>query len=566
MPKTSVAFVSKSIEYVDVDRDVVLKHVRKYNKGIITLPFTKRLAGNLFLSGYYQDIFLEKTFKQWREDTVNLVNNNIDIAVQSCSDFMTRLVIAGIEPEEADEYFDMYFDSLFEDWDDKEPEEKREIHDRIISINYTRMVFSLLNDSAIQTVYINAREAGEKILNALYYKLKTNKDLFYNTYVIKDFCSRGLEDFDIVFEEMKDKNPKTIGLSIVSGISMHSGLVLLTPRVTKLYVSFYDKNSGEAFIEDALKIYKKTGSPTIGDAELAMMFGVAKSKDGILVSIKNLLKAMVRMPKKGSYKQKTITESGKPSYNYSQPKTKTNEVKQEEEPVIDINFREEISKKIIKDNDGLIESVFDLFEEKTFFGMFLGINTIKISDNTREYMSFLAIPQDEQTDELLGSCGTYGVESGKVAFNPSNIPDSTDQIKQIAMAHEFGHAFFYGVLRFEHQRLFYTSPAVSELIKSKYQFLRSCVRFVNGFGAYSNQDVTDELAMKSQESKNVEEEVAQEERKYVSLYAMINDVEHFAEVFAYYFVAPDVLKKNEIDAYNAFEEFFKKYSKRGILS
>lgn len=258
------------------------------------------------------------------------------------------------------------------------------------------------------------------------------------------------------------------------------------------------------------------------------------------------------------YIRKELTESGKVRYIYKE--TTPRNKKQEDVPTDNIDKFLSSVDSVDPAYKALFENMAHEIEDQHYAVINAGCLSTRITNDIETLFDVLDVPE-KLRDRFADSAGLFNSVSGKMGFCISNFPeDLTDRVKKAAMAHEIGHAFFYGALRIKSKKSL-LADSVDSKDKEQKDFIKKAVKFVDGFGK-----IDDDLRKQAEESvtsaKGQDKDAMLQAAimtYMVSEYSTVNSEEHFAEAFSRYFILPEQLKKKEEAVYKHFNEFFGKY-------
>lgn len=293
------------------------------------------------------------------------------------------------------------------------------------------------------------------------------------------------------------------------------------------------------------------------DVELAKR-GHGTAGKSVLFDLFKATQTTERKQMNAKYIRKELTESGKVRYIYKE----TNPRPKKEEDVPTDN-----RDKFLSAVDSVDEAYKTLFgetateiDDQHYTVINAGCLSTRISKDVEVLFDTLDVPQQIR-DQLADAAGLFNSVSGKMGFCISNFPeDVSDRVKKAAMAHEIGHAFFYGALRIKGKKPL-SADSVDSKDKEQKDAFKKATKFVDGFGKI-DEDIRKQAEESVTDAKGQDKETMLQNAimtYMVSEYSSVNPEEHFAEAFSRYFILPEQLKKKEEAVYKHFNEFFGKY-------
>jgi len=254
------------------------------------------------------------------------------------------------------------------------------------------------------------------------------------------------------------------------------------------------------------------------------------------------------------YLRKIVTKKGTIRYVYEETPEKSQTLS------LGRKKKKDFGKKMVGLEDrykNLFEEVCNEIEDTHYTALNAGATSVRFFDDTDLYLNFLNATEDQRNSpEVQASFGTYGIKSGKMAFNMKMLPPVPDVWVKLAFGHELGHSWFFGLLRMKDGQTF------TEEEEENKEYVTMAMVFVNEFGQFSSErrKMLDENIGKSSQDEKQAELDAAVQTSFVSEYAAIDDVEEFAELFSYYHVAPEILKEKDNNMFELLNGFFAKYT------
>jgi len=260
------------------------------------------------------------------------------------------------------------------------------------------------------------------------------------------------------------------------------------------------------------------------------------------------------------YKKKIVTSSGQVKYLYKkkdgeeEPEQKKDQISERKEA---FNMKTD---SVEKDYKAIFQQAYNEIPEEFFSNIDAGVSSIRITEDSETFFDFLGASSNQRQNAEFGAAsGTYNVSKGKIAYNIANFPeDISDIVKKRTMLHEVGHAWFFGTMRMKEKKPM-RQDEFKELDKA---YVKGSVKFIDQFGKIDKEmrKGIDEQLVELKGDDKKEAWIAKMSEAFIDYYAAKDEIENFAQCFAYYFVLKEALQKKCPDIYKHFNQFFKKYS------
>lgn len=260
------------------------------------------------------------------------------------------------------------------------------------------------------------------------------------------------------------------------------------------------------------------------------------------------------------YKKKIVTPSGQVKYLYKKEDAEKEGTEQKKDQTYEKRGTFGMKVDSVENNyKAIFQQAYDEIPEEFFVNIDAGVSSIRITKDLETFFDFLgASEKQRQHAGFMDASGTYNVSTGKIAYNISNFPhDLSDVLKKKTMLHEVGHAWFFGTMRIKENR----PMRQNEFKELDKKYVKASVKFIDQFGKIDKEirKGIDEQISQFKGDEKKEAWVNGMSEAFVDYYAAIDEIENFAQCFAYYFVLKEVLQKKSPKIYEHFNGFFRKY-------